>query len=123
MVTVIVCVIGSISVGFTVEPSSKEEEEEAYRFNRTGMIDMSQALFEEAIVEFKKAAALVSDYQLRGRPLLYTPNFMAAWAYEKIGRRAEACEYYGKFLKLAPPDLIEATKAEHAKEYLESCPH
>jgi tetratricopeptide (TPR) repeat protein len=94
-----------------------QSEEEAYEHNRQGMIAMSEAEFEKAIVEFQKAAALAKDYQIRGRSLIYTPVFMTAWAYEKIGRVTEACGAYQRFLEIAPPDAIEPTKAEHARDY------
>lgn len=96
-------------------------EEEAYEHNRVGMIDMSMARFEEAIVEFGKAAALLPDYRIQGRPLIYTPIFMTAWAYEKIGSLGKACEHYLKFLDVAPPGRVEASKALHAREILDSC--
>lgn len=100
------------------QPSSNVEEE-AYEHNRAGMVNMSMARFEQAIEDFRKAAALLSDYQIRGRPLVYTPIFMMAWAYEKLGRLKEACGYYQRFLEISPPDLIEPTKALHAREVLD----
>ncbi|MGH7275189.1 MAG: tetratricopeptide repeat protein [Nitrospiria bacterium] len=93
----------------------------AYEHNRAGMINMSMARFEEAIVEFEKAVALYPDYQIQGQPLVYTPIFMTAWAYEKIGRIDKACEFYRKFLEISPPDAVEATKAQRAREVLEGC--
>ncbi|MBI3595671.1 MAG: hypothetical protein HY203_00790 [Nitrospirae bacterium] len=95
-----------------------QSEEEAYEYNRQGMIAMSEAEFEEAIVNFQKAAALAKDYQIRGRSLIYTPVFMTAWASEKIARGTEACREFQRFLEIAPPDAVEATKAEHARDYL-----
>jgi len=95
-----------------------QSEEEAYEFNRQGMIAMSEAEFEEAIVNFQKAAALAKDYQIRGRPLIYTPVFMTAWASEKINRVTDACREFQHFLDIAPPDAVEPTKAEHARDYL-----
>ena len=97
-----------------------QSEEEAYEHNRQGMIAMSEAEFEEAIVEFQKAAALAQDYQIRGRSLIYTPVFMTAWANEKIGRVTEACGAFQQFLDIAPQDAIEPTKAEHARDYLKA---
>ena len=96
-------------------------EATAYEHNRAGMINMSMARFEEAIVEFEKAVALYPDYQIQGQPLVYTPIFMTAWAYEKIGRIDKACEYYRKFLEISPPDAVEATKAQHARDVLDGC--
>ena len=93
-------------------------EDEAYELNRDGMIAMSQAAFEEAIGAFQKAAALAKDYEIVGRPLIYTPVFMTAWASEKIGRVKEACGAYRRFLEIAPPDRIEPSKAEHARDYI-----
>lgn len=95
-----------------------QSEEEAYEHNRQGMIAMSEAEFDEAIVEFRKAAALAKDYQIRDRSLIYTPVFMTAWANEKLGRVTEACGEFQRFLEIAPPDAIEPTKAEHARDYL-----
>ena len=96
-------------------------EAPAYEHNRAGMINLSMARFEEAIVEFEKAVALYPDYQIQGQPLVYTPIFMTAWAYEKIGRIDKACEYYRKFLEISPPDAVEATKAQHARDVLHGC--
>lgn len=93
----------------------------AYEHNRAGMINLSMARFDEAIAEFEKAAAFYPDYQIQGQPLVYTPIFMTAWAFEKIGRIDEACEYYRKFLEISPPDAVEATKIQHAREVLDGC--
>jgi tetratricopeptide (TPR) repeat protein len=98
-----------------------ELEEAAYEHNRAGMANMSMARFEEAITEFEKAAALASDYQIRGRSLIYTPIFMTAWAYEKLGRLHEACKYYREFLTVAPTEMVEETKADHARAFLADC--
>ena len=92
--------------------------DEAYGWNREGMIAMSQARFEDAIRHFLRAAELAGDYQVQGRPLVYTPVFMAAWAYEKIVKRAGACREYRRFLKVALSEKMEPTKAEHARDYL-----
>jgi hypothetical protein len=98
-------------------------DEDAYEHNRQGMIAMSKADFEEAIAEFQAAAVLAKDYQITGRPLIYTPVFMTAWANEKIGRAREACREFRHFLSIAPPESVEATKAEHAGGYLkQNCP-
>jgi tetratricopeptide (TPR) repeat protein len=98
-----------------------DQEREAYQFNRTGMIDMSMALFEKAIAEFKKASHLARDYQIRNQSLMYTPTFMTAWAYEKTGHVQEACRYFREFLQIAPGKYIEKTKKQHANEYLNQC--
>jgi tetratricopeptide (TPR) repeat protein len=95
-----------------------EKTEEAYRLNEDGMTDMSMAEFESAATKFLYAAAMVPDYGITGRPLRYTPTFMAAWALEKLGRREEACRYFKKFLEIAPTDSREPSKVEHAQEYL-----
>jgi tetratricopeptide (TPR) repeat protein len=87
------------------------------------MVDMSMARFEEAIEEFRKAAVLLPDYQIRGRPLVYTPIFMTAWAYEKLGRQNEACDQYQKFLEISPPEMVEQSKAQHAQDVLDQCRH
>jgi tetratricopeptide (TPR) repeat protein len=98
-------------------------DEDAYEHNRQGMIAMSKADFEEAIAEFQAAAALAEDYQITGRPLIYTPVFMTAWANEKIGRTREACGEFRHFLAIAPRDSVEETKADHARDYLkQNCP-
>lgn len=102
---------------------SEAIQEDAYEHNRQGMIAMSEAEFEAAIAEFQSAAALAKDYQIIGRPLVYTPVFMTAWAYEKIGRIHEACREFQRFLAMAPPEAVEQTKAEHARDYLKQhCP-
>ncbi|GEM_PF-1802960 len=108
-------------VSFADDLTTKKHE--AYEHNRAGMANMSMARFEEAITEFNQAAALLPDYQIQGRPLIYTPIFMAGWAYEKIGRLNEACHNYRKFLEIAPPEMVEETKAQHAREVLEQCCH
>lgn len=108
-------------VSFADDLTTKQQE--AYEHNRVGMVNMSMARFEEAITEFNQAAALFPDYQIQGRPLIYTPIFMTGWAYEKIGRLNEACQNYQKFLEIAPPEMVEETKAQHAREVLEQCRH
>lgn len=100
-----------------------QSDDEAYEHNRQGMIAMSEAGFEEAIMEFQIAAALAKDYQITGRPLIYTPVFMTAWANEKIGRISEACRRYEQFLKIAPPEVMEPTKADHAQTYIRQYCH
>ena len=96
-------------------------EEKAYEHNRKGMINMSKALFDEAIVEYKKAYGLVHDYQIRNQSLIYTPIFMTAWAYEKIGEILAACHHYKQFLKVASDEFIEENKEAHAREYIKQC--
>ncbi len=106
-----------------VSAQSGNNEEDAYEHNRQGMVAMSQAEFEEAIAEFQSAAALVGDYQIVGRSLVYTPVFMMAWANEKIGRIPDACREFKRFLEIAPPESVERTKADHAGDYLKQhCP-
>lgn len=114
-------ICGLSSISFADELNSKVQE--AYEHNRAGMVNMSMARFEEAIAEFNQAAALLPDYQIRGRPLVYTPIFMTGWAYEKIGRLNEACRHYQRFLEIVPPEVVEETKAQHAREILEKCRH
>lgn len=97
---------------------SPEVLERAYAYNREGMKDMSMARFPEAIEKFGQAAGLAGDYEIRRRPLVYTPVFMTAWAYEKMDDRGRACRYYGEFLKVSPPEWIEASKRDHARNYL-----
>ena len=109
--------------GLCSAQSSSSVQDQAYEYNRAGMMDMSMARFEEAIEEFRKAAALLPDYQIRGRSLVYTPIFMTAWAYEKIGRQNEACDQYQKFLESSPPEMVEESKAQHAREVLDQCRH
>ncbi|MBI5198208.1 MAG: hypothetical protein HZA19_06335 [Nitrospirae bacterium] len=100
-----------------------DDVEKAYSLNQEAMVDMSMAEFGSAAGKFLEAAALVPDYQIQGRKLRYTPTFMAAWAFEKDGLREEACRYYEQFLRIAPEALREATKVEHAQDFLENqCP-
>jgi tetratricopeptide (TPR) repeat protein len=106
-----------------VTAQSEDLRDDAYEHNRQGMIAMSKADFEEAIEEFQSAAALAKDYQIIGRPLVYTPVFMTAWAHEKIGRTQEACREFQQFLAIAPPESVEETKVDHARDYLKQhCP-
>jgi len=91
---------------------------EAYALNREGMIAMSEARFDDAIDSFKRASGLIPDYGILGEPLMYTPVFMTGWASEKIGAVPDACASYRRFLTIAPTDVLEATKADHATEYL-----
>ncbi len=111
---------GCTGICVSVNPLSPREEK-AYEHNRKGMINMSKAFFDEAIVEYKKAYGLVYDYQIRNQSLIYTPIFMTAWAYEKIGEVLTACQYYKQFLKVASDKFIEKTKASHAREYIKRC--
>jgi len=106
-----------------VMAQSEDLREDAYEHNRQGMIAMSEAEFEKAITEFQSAAALARDYQITGRPLIYTPVFMTAWAHEKLGQIQEACLEFKRFLAIAPPASVEETKADHAGDYLKQhCP-
>ena len=102
---------------------ASDAADSAYGLNREGMIAMSEARFSDAIDAFRHASQQVSDYGIRGRPLIYTPVFMTGWAFEKIGAVAGACEAYRTFLDIAPQDAIEETKADHATAYLAAnCP-
>ncbi len=119
----------AIFYGLLLLPIAEERDstakaiEHAYAYNRDGMIAMSKARFEEAIDQFQKAADLVPDYGITRRGLLYTPNFMIAWANEKLGRDQEACRYFHRFLELAPGEWLEPSKADHAKTFLTGhCP-
>jgi tetratricopeptide (TPR) repeat protein len=97
--------------------------DQAYAYNREGMMAMSKARFEEAIEQFQQAAALVPDYGITRRGLLYTPNFMTGWAYEKMGQDDAACRYFRRFLDFAPSRSLEAGKADHASAFLaRHCP-
>jgi hypothetical protein len=98
--------------------ASDEETERAYSLNQEAMIDLSTAEFPSAARKFLEAAGIVPDYGIMGRPLRYTPTFMAAWAFEKEGLREEACRTYDRFLRIAPEDLREGTKVEHARSFL-----
>ena len=104
----------------TAQPPSQfsQFEERAYEHNRSGMVNMSMALFDEAIEEFGLAIELARDYTIRDGFLIYTPTFMIAWSYEKIDRKEKACEHYRKFLETASPQWIEKTKQDHAGQYL-----
>ena len=95
-------------------------EKSAYEYNRLGMVHMSMAQFDEAILDFEKAALSFGDYQVRGKSLVYTPNFMAGWASEKMARVDRACDYFQKFLKISPAEWLEASKAQHARSYLQA---
>jgi tetratricopeptide (TPR) repeat protein len=95
------------------------EADRAYSLNQEAMAEMSQAAFESAADKFLRAAAIVPDYAIEDRPLRYTPTFMAAWAYEKLGAAARACRYYGRFLEIAPADRAEPTKLEHARAFVD----
>jgi len=97
--------------------------ERAYGYNRDAMIAMSEAQFDEAIDLFQKAAALVPDYGITRRELRYTPNFMTGWAYEKLGQEAAACKFFGAFLTRSPSERVEASKADHATDFIaRHCP-
>ena len=106
----------ALPLGAAGQDSGRDEE--AYEHNRQGMIAMSQARFEEAIRNFEEAAALAGDYEIQGRPLVFTPAFMGAWASEKIGHRAGACEGYTRFLEMTRKKEVEETKAHHASEFV-----
>ena len=93
-------------------------DEQAYALNRDGMIAMSEARFEDAVDAFRRAAAMIPDYGIRGKALMYTPIFMTGWAFEKLGDTAAACEAYRRFLVAAPADAVEPTKADHAASYV-----
>jgi tetratricopeptide (TPR) repeat protein len=119
-------VIASAAVSPAVSPAvsdNSQQFEQAYAYNKAGMIDMSKAQFDEAIEQFQHAAELVPDYGITRRDLLYTPNFMIGWAHEKQGRVEEACRAFRRFLDLAPASLIEQGKADHANQYFDQhCP-
>jgi hypothetical protein len=93
-------------------------EEQAYELNRTGMIAMSEARFEDAIEAFDRAANLVGDYDISGKPLMYTPVFMTGWASEKIGRTRKACAAYRRYLHIVVEHPVEPTKVNHANAYV-----
>lgn len=118
--------VASLLVLLSSTPAAQRADgvvEQAYQYNREGMIAMSKARFEDAVEHFQKAAALVPDYGITRRGLRYTPNFMTAWAYEKLGRSEEACRYFRHFLDLAPGEWLEAEKADHANGFLaRHCP-
>ena len=111
----LLCALAVWSMAQTVRA---DDVEEAYALNQEAMVDMSMAEFESAARKFLKAAALVPDYGVKDRNLRYTPIFMAAWAFEKIGDEAEACRYFRRFLEIASPEDREPTKVEHAQDYL-----
>ena len=98
---------------------SEDVLEKAYDLNRQGMIDMSEAKFEEAVVLFQEAAKLKSDYEITGRPLLYTPIFMSAWAYEKIGDKKNACDAFRLFINRSGASA-ESTKKDHAEHFIKN---
>ncbi len=92
--------------------------EKAYALNQDAMVDMSMAQFKSAAEKFIQAANLVPDYQIKDQKLGYTPTFMAAWSYEKIGNVSEACRYFRRFLEIITLEEREPTKSEHAEDYL-----
>lgn len=94
------------------------DADRAYGLNQDAMAEMSQAAFEAAAEKFARAAAILPDYAIEGRPLEYTPNFMAAWAYEKLGDAGRACRYYDRFLELAPAARAEPSKLDHARAFV-----
>lgn len=111
----------SLALLVTVSAESRADQtEDAFELNRDAMVDMSMAEFESAAEKFIRAADLVPDYGIKGRRLQYTPNFMAAWAFEKMGKAQNACLYFKKFLDIAPLGDRELTKTEHAQEYVSS---
>jgi tetratricopeptide (TPR) repeat protein len=97
----------------------EELSEKAYELNRQGMIDMAEAKFEEAILLFQQASRIKSDYEISGRALLYTPTFMTAWAYEKTGDSAKACETFQLFNNRSGA-LAEPTKKAHADQFIKN---
>jgi len=101
------------------EGISEDLLEQAYELNRQGMIDMSEAKFEEAIVLFDRAAHLKSDYEITGRPLVYTPIFMTAWAYEKLGNSKKACESFHLYINRSGTSA-EPTKKDHADHFIKN---
>ncbi len=102
-------------------PVDPQTQEQAYEHNRSGMMKMAMARFDEAIVDFQMAAEMMEDYTILDRPLVYTPVFMIAWAYEKLGDGVNACKTYQRFLDLAPGALAEPSKVSHARDYLDRC--
>jgi tetratricopeptide (TPR) repeat protein len=110
--------IATVALAFAWEGVAATIDEQAYALNRDGMIAMSEARFEDAVDAFRRAAAMVPDYGIRGKALMYTPIFMTGWAFEKLGDVAAACEAYRRFLAAAPADAVEPTKAAHAKSYI-----
>ena len=116
-ISVVVGIAALVCGGLETVSRAQTTDETAYEHNRQGMIAMSQARFEEAIREFEKAAAIAEDYQIKDRSLNYTPVFMTAWASEKIGEVASACRQFERFLIIAPSEMVELTKAEHARSY------
>jgi tetratricopeptide (TPR) repeat protein len=105
-------------IGFSATDVRSDEIEEAYAINQEAMVDMSMAQFDSAAKKFLMAAAIITDYQIRGQKLRYTPTFMAAWAFEKEGHPAEACRHFRRFLEIAPQEHREKTKVDHAVDYL-----
>ena len=95
-----------------------EDQAKAYALNQEAMVDMSMAQFDSAADKFIEAAELISDYKIKDQSLRYTPNFMAAWAYEKIGDAPKACRYFKKFIEVATIEDREQTKTDHAENYL-----
>ena len=99
------------------EGGSLSPAEQAYELNRQGMVAMSEAKFEEAVLLFRKASEKIPDYGIKGRPLYYTPTFMSSWAFEKMGKNPEACVDFKKFLALVG-EKGEESKKEHASVFI-----
>ena len=117
--TALISFLTLFSYGFTTSGETADtNKEQAYRLNQDAMMDMNTAQFGSAAEKFIQAAALFPDYAIRSKGLLYTPNFMAAWAYEKIGDAPKACRYFKRFIEVAPIETREETKTDHAKSYL-----
>lgn len=118
-----IAAVASLLWFLLLSPAHAGQADEARDLNRDGMVEMSQAQFESAADKFLAAAQRVPDYGLSGGELRYTPTFMAAWAYEKIGRRSLACRYFSEFLRIASETSDEPTKLNHARDYLRQfCP-
>lgn len=110
--------IAAVALACAWEGVAATIDEQAYALNRDGMIAMSEARFGDAVDAFRRAAAMIPDYGIRGKALMYTPIFMTGWASEKRGDTAAACEAYRRFLAVAPADAVEPTKADHATSYI-----
>ena len=107
-----------LSIGTVQSEMGADDIEKAYILNQEAMIDMSTAQFQPAAQKFIKAASIAQDYQIRGRSLVYTPIFMAAWAFEKIKDFDQSCRYFKQFLEISPVEYREETKVKHAREFL-----
>jgi len=104
--------IGCVSPAFAQDEEAPEEEaydEEARMLFEAGRRAFDDGRFEEALGHFQRA------YELSGRPQLL---FNVASAFDRLGRKREGAEWYGRYLEEAP-DAPNRNFAERRIEILE----